>query len=132
MNKLAQEYLAKHAGIQKSVIKTVRKIMKPEMAKKVIGGGLAGGISTLAIMPIDTISDTQKQWRNTRGEPELNRTSHSFLATAKELAHPKIREGAQGGPKPFYAGAGGKLLKVMPSMALTFAAEHKIRGLLPK
>jgi flagellar biosynthetic protein FlhB len=63
----------------------------------------------------------------TKDQPELNRTSHSFLATAKELAHPKIRPEAQSGPKPFYAGAGGKLLKVMPSMALTFAAEHKIQ-----
>jgi hypothetical protein len=135
MHELIKDYLTKQAkGIPfaDAVKGAKRFVNKSPLAKKMLQGGAAGGAATLAVMPIDTISDTQKQWRNTKDQPELTHTSKSFLATAKELAHPKIREGAQGGVSPFYAGAGGKLLKVIPSMALTFAGEHKIEELLKR
>jgi hypothetical protein len=128
MNELIKEYLTKQAaGIPFGKIKEL-----PTGIKKVITGGASTGLATALYMPIDTISDTQKQWRNTRGEPELNRVSRSFLSTAKELARPKIRENTQGGIKPFYAGAGGKLLKVVPLAGTGWAVEHHMTKLLTK
>jgi hypothetical protein len=131
MNKLAQEYLIKRSGIGPAR-KAIRRVFKSELGREAILGGLAGGVATGVMMPVDTISDTQKQWRNTRGEPELNRTSRSFLATAKELAHPKIRENTQGGPSPFYAGAAGKFMKTIPYGAVMFAAKHKLLNTVKK
>lgn len=104
-----------------------RKLRDNPVFQKAVAGGLSGMGSAAIIMPVDTISDTQKQWRNTRNEPELNRISKSFLATAKELVHPKARENAQGGIRPFYAGGIGKLLKVAPAQAMGFAFEEGIR-----
>ena len=127
MSELIKEYLVKQAAGVPFADKL--RQLSPGM-KKVLSAGVGTGLGTAIYMPLDTISDTQKQWRNTKGEPELNRASHSFLNTAKELAHPKIRKDTQGGVKPFYAGAGGKLLKVVPMGATTWAAEDHISKLL--
>jgi len=97
-----------------------------EVQRNILEGGLGGGLATALIMPIDTISDVQKQWRNTRNDPKLNEISHSFLATGKEILRPKIRENAEGGIRPFYAGAGGKFLKVIPSMGIAFGVKGAI------
>ena len=132
MNELIKDYLTKRAK-KLPFVKGIQGYLKRSpMAKEMLVGGGGGAIATMAVMPIDTISDTQKQWRMTKDQPELTQASKSFLATAKELAHPKIREGAKGGVRPFYAGAPGKLMKVVPSMALTFAGKQKIEGLLKK
>lgn len=114
------------------ILNAARNYLKTHaVARKMLQGGIAGGASTAIILPIDTTSDVQKQWRNTPNNPELNEISHSFLSTAKELARPKVRKDAEGGIKPFYVGAGGKLLKVAPAMSLTFAAENLIeKGIL--
>ena len=125
-----REYLTKQAGGQ-AYIKNLRKVFKRyPMAKDVAIGGAAGAVATGMIMPVDTISDTQKQWRMTNNEPQLNRISKSFLSTAKELAHPKVRKDAKGGISPFYAGGTGKLMKVVPAMGMTFAAREHLERLL--
>jgi hypothetical protein len=92
-----------------------------QVAKSLIPGAAAGATATMAVMPLDTITDTQKQWRNTKDEPGLNRIGRSFSATTKELYDPKERKGADKGIAPFYTGAGGKIMKVAPSMAITYA-----------
>lgn len=127
MSELIKEYLMKQAAGE-PFIKRLGNIRHSPAFRKILTAGTAGGLTSLAIMPIDTISDTQKQWRNTRGEPELNRISHSFLGTAKELARPKVRENTKGGVRPFYAGAAGKLMKTIPSNALMFALEQQLHG----
>lgn len=92
----------------------------PKIIRQMVAGGIGGGMAGMAIMPIDTISDTQKQWRNTRNDPELNRVGRSFTATAKELYRPKVRKGSEveGGAQAFYTGASGKMMKIVPNMAL--------------
>ena len=116
--------LIKHAdfktmakGVQSYLNKTQNKTLRHATL-----GGLAAVVGTAALMPIDTISDVQKQWRNTKGEPELQSASKSFIATAKEIYKPKIRKDSEGGIRPFYAGVGGKLLKTVPQQAIMFGA----------
>lgn len=104
----------------------------PKKYQGLTAGAIGGAISTAVVMPIDTISDTQKQWRNTKNEPDLNRISKSFFATAKELAKPKVREGAEGGIKPFYAGAAGKLMKVVPASAISWDASQRVLAHMKK
>lgn len=100
-----------------------------EHVKGLLPGAAAGTAATLAVMPLDTISDAQKQWRNTEKAPELNRVGKSFIQTAKELYNPKVREITDAmprGPKAFYTGMGGKLLKTVPSMAITYAVANSL------
>lgn len=104
--------------------------MNADTLKKMLAGGAAGAVAGMTTMPIDIISDTQKQWRNTRNDPQLNEVGKSFIATAKELYHPKIRKGAEGGIKPFYSGSGGKMLKIVPNMALAFAVQDRLSKLM--
>jgi hypothetical protein len=89
-------------------------------SKKALPGAVAGAVATTAVMPLDTISDVQKQWRNDpKASPRIKEISRSFTGTAKEL-------NKQEGPSAFYAGYGGKLLKVVPSTAITFATAGAI------
>lgn len=98
--------------------------------KSLVAGAGAGAITGMAVMPLDVISDTQKQWRNTRNDKQLNEVGKSFTSTAKELYRPKVRENADGGIGAFYAGAGGKMTKIIPNSALMFAVNNKLQKVL--
>lgn len=92
-----------------------------EGLKKLVPGAIGGAAATMIVMPIDTTSDVQKIWRSMPNHPALNRAGRSFRATASELYKPKIRTDAKGGADIFYTGAAGKLMKVVPSTAFTYA-----------
>jgi len=118
------------------VFNKLAKKKEPGPLQSLVPGAVAGTIATSVVMPLDTISDAQKQWRNaaikTTEEAGLAQAGKSFMNTARELYNPKIRAAANSrGMKAFYSGYGGKMLKVVPSMALTYgiasAIEKKIR-----
>lgn len=95
-----------------------------QTANKLFAGAAAGVGATAAIYPLDYVGDVQKSWRTAAkgvGEVERQRAlSKSFVSTAKEIYQ------HHGGVKGFYAGAGSKLVKVAPAMALTFALNDVI------
>ena len=122
-------YLIKSADT-KAITDALRKIVTSTGAKHIAQGAAGGALATMAVMPLDTISDVQKQWRNTKDQPELTEASKSFYKTTKEIYHPKIREGAEGGIKPFYAGFGGKLIKTVPAQAITWGVAAHLGDLL--
>lgn len=106
-----------------------------EHVKGLIPGAAAGAASTLAVMPIDAISDAQKYWSAAENAPNLNRVGKSFISTAKELYNPKVRtltEHMPHGIKAFYTGIGGKLSKTVPAMAITYAVANSLTKKLEK
>jgi len=82
--------------------------------KDLTAGAVAGAVSNLAVAPIDTVADTQRNWRTLSSATKAERAaSKSALETAKLI----YKERGMGG---FYGGAGTKVLKVAPATALSF------------
>lgn len=85
-----------------------------DKVKDLIAGATAGALSNLAVAPIDTVADTQRNWRTLSSSTKAERkASSSAIQTAKMVFKER-------GIKGFYGGAGTKVLKVAPATALSF------------
>lgn len=95
--------------------KDTKKILQDALA-----GGAAGGIATTVMNPIENIQIRQIQNRKLVGAP----VSISLIAKELFLEGKKGTSGLRGIlkglSKGLYQGTGTKLLKVVPTMALTF------------
>lgn len=101
------------------------KKSKHDILNKLVSGAAAGAGATAVVYPIDTVSDVQKIWSVARHNPKLNHIGKSWGRTAKALLN-------KDGIKGFYGGFGGKVLKVAPSMALTFFLQDAIQKQMNK
>lgn len=91
------------------------------VAKKLLSGAIAGAGATAAIYPIDTIADIQKTFYNSPKNKAQAAAGESFFAAAKHLVKTKgIRKG-------LYKGILPKIMKVAPSMALTFLIQDAVQ-----
>ena len=116
---------------------------KQEGKRKVLNlaaGGLAGAISNVAVAPIDTIKDVQRQNKSVnRNEmkdwealaakdpsavkPRIK--PESFNAVAKDIWSHEV--GMKNKLKSFYAGTGAGVAKVAPAMAISFLAYDTLK-----
>lgn len=115
MTKKAKEVLTKK---QKSPVSDTLKSLVP--------GAAAGVVGSSIVMPIDVTSDTQRQWQRSKSvSAAQQKASKSFLGTAKQIHR-------ESGIKGFYSGYAGKMLKIAPSMAITFLVQDALRKKLEK
>ena len=94
---------------QNKIIDKTKDKKKDTALKDMLTGAVAGTIATTATMPLENIQITQVAQGPMRGK--------SFIEVAKSLTK----------EKKLWMGTGTKLLKVAPTMGLTFAAYELLK-----
>jgi hypothetical protein len=94
--------------------------------KALLPGAVGGAAGTLATMPIDVSKDVMKQWRFSKHvTPAQRAASKNIISAARQVYKEK-------GLKGLFTGTTGSMMKIVPAMAITFAAGDIVRKKLEK